>query len=54
MLKKRNTTKLILSSTTLRNLSTAELSDAIGGHIKTNDGCTQKNSNCSKCPELPE
>jgi hypothetical protein len=52
MQNKRNTTKLVLSSTTLRNLTTADLIQAVGGHIQTRGGCTQKNSGCNKCPEL--
>ena len=52
VMRKHNTSrKLNISVDTIRNLSTAELTLALGGHIKTRDGCTKKNSECNACPE---
>ena len=51
-MRKHTTKKLNISPDTLRNLSTADLSLAIGGQIQTRQGCTHKNSNCNACPEL--
>jgi hypothetical protein len=52
MRKHHKAKKLNISVDTIRNLSTAELAIAMGGHIKTRDGCTKKNSECNACPEL--
>lgn len=52
MRKHHKTKKLDISSDTIRNLSTAELSLAAGGQIQTRQGCTKKNSECNACPEL--
>jgi hypothetical protein len=48
----RNTKKLTLSATTIRNLGHADLSLVAGGQIATRQGCTKKNSECNACPEL--
>jgi len=52
MRKHHKTRKLNISADTIRNLGSAELSQAIGGAIQTRQGCTHKNSNCNACPEL--
>ena len=47
-MRKANTKKLVLKSTTVRDLSAVELVHAQGGHQQSN-GCTKKNSECNAC-----